>query len=67
MECTKSKNWHFFGIGDTNSPYWSWMVATQVTDTPFGLAFRENLKKERASNFIYVKNDLPEQIHYNTQ
>ena len=32
----------FVGIGETNSPDWSWMVATQVTDVPFGLDFREN-------------------------
>ena len=31
----------FFGIGE-KSPDWSWMVATQVTDIPFGLHFQKN-------------------------
>ena len=45
MECARLKNWHFFGIGRRNSPGWSWMVATQVTDIPSGLFFRGNFKK----------------------
>ena len=29
----------FVGIVETNSPDWSWVVATQVTYTPLGLDF----------------------------
>ena len=36
----------FFGIGETNSPYYSWMVDTEVTDIPVGLAFRGVFKKD---------------------
>ena len=32
----------FVGIGEANSPDWSQMVATQVKDIPFGLAFQGN-------------------------
>ena len=32
----------FVGIGETNSPDWSCMVDTQVTDIPFGLTFWAN-------------------------
>ena len=45
MEFTRLKNWQFFGTVETNSPYWIWIVATQVIDIPFGLAFLENFKK----------------------
>ena len=31
----------FVGTGETNSPDWIWIVATQVTYFPFGLAFLE--------------------------
>ena len=30
----------FVGIGKTNSPYWSWVVDTQVTDILSGLTFQ---------------------------
>ena len=46
MECASLKNWHFFGMGETNFPDWSYMVYTQVTDIPVGSAYWENLKKE---------------------
>ena len=41
----KVENDIFVVIGETNFPDWIWMVATQVTDTPFGLAFLKNFKK----------------------
>ena len=47
MECARLKNWHFVGIGETNDPDWIWMVAMQITDTPFGLSFQENYIKNR--------------------
>ena len=46
-------------IVETNYLDWSWVVATQVTDIPFGLAFRENLKK-RALYWRHGINPLPE-------
>ena len=61
----KVENWHFFGIGETNSPDWSWVVDTQLTYTPFGLAFRVNLKK--GSYLRHVNITLPEKMKYNTQ
>ena len=45
MECAKLKEWIFFGIGETNSQGWTYMVATQVIYTPFVLYFMEKLKK----------------------
>ena len=36
----KVENWYFLVIGETEPPDWSWMMATQVTDTPFELASR---------------------------
>ena len=35
----------FVGIGETNSPDWSCMVATQVTDILFGGSLSGKLKK----------------------
>ena len=46
MECASLKNWHFFGMVETNYPDWVWIVGTQVTDIPFVLAFLDNFKKE---------------------
>ena len=34
----------FVGIGEKNSPDWIWMVATHVTDTPFGVRLSRKLK-----------------------
>ena len=39
MEFVKLKNWHFGWNEIFSPPDWSWMVDTQVTHTPFGLAF----------------------------
>ena len=39
MGCARLKTGIFVGIGAINSPDWNRMVATQVTYTPFGLAF----------------------------
>ena len=46
MEFEWLKNWNCFGIGEIKYLYLGWMVATQVTNIPFGLAFKENLKIE---------------------
>ena len=49
MECSRLKTGVFFRIEETNSPGWTWTVATQVTDTPFvldtpfGLDFMTNI------------------------
>ena len=32
----------FVGTGELFSPDWIWVVATQVTDTPFGLSVLES-------------------------
>ena len=42
MECARFEN-GIFGIGETNFPDWSWMVATPVTDIPVWLASRQTL------------------------
>ena len=52
MEFTRLKNWQFFGTVETNSPYWIWIVATQVIDIPFGLAFLENFKFKKGRPHI---------------
>ena len=39
------KNGIFSRTGKTNSPNWIWIVATQVTGIPFGLAFMKFLKR----------------------
>ena len=39
MEFTRLKDWNVFGLEEKHSSGWSWMVATQVTDAPLGLAF----------------------------
>ena len=44
MECVRLKNWHFGWNENFFPPDWSWMVYTQVTDTPFGLDFWGDLK-----------------------
>ena len=36
----------FIGRRETNSQGWTWRVTTRVIDTPFGLAFLDNLKKD---------------------
>ena len=48
MEC-KSLKTGIFGIGEINYPDWSWIMATQITDIPFGLVFWGGFKKKRAS------------------
>ena len=55
-----------FRIGDKDSPDFSCMVATQVTDIYVGLAFQGNLKKI-ASYWIHLNNPLPEKMKDNTQ
>ena len=65
MECARLKTGMFFGTGK-KTPSWTWMVATQVTDTPFMSAFMANLKKG-ALYWIHGNNTTPEQMNYNTQ
>ena len=42
MECARLKHWNFWCSRRFPPPDWIWMVATQVTDTPFVLDFLEN-------------------------
>ena len=47
---------------------WIWIVDTQVTDIPFGLAFLENFKYiNRASYWRHGNTSLPENTNYNIQ
>ena len=58
----------FLGIGETNFPDWSCMVATQVTDIPVGLTFLGGGGvKKRASYWRHVNTPLPEKMWHNTQ
>ena len=45
MECVRLNIYIYklalFGWGETNSPSWSWMLATQVTDIHFGVILYE--------------------------
>ena len=55
----------FVGIEETNSPDWSWMVATKVTGTPFVFILSGKVKnrKYKASYCRHGNNSLPEQIN----
>ena len=56
----------FFGIGETYSPDWIWMVASRVIDISFVLDFMSNLKKGGASYWRRGNTPIPENIKYNT-
>ena len=47
MECTRLENWNFCWNRIKNSTDWNWMVATQVTDTTFGVILDGKLKNKR--------------------
>ena len=66
MEFEWLKNWNCFGIGEIKYLYLGWMVATQVTNIPFGLAFKENLKN-RASYWRHDNTPLRDKMRYNSQ
>ena len=57
----------FFGIGETNSPDWIWIVATKLTDNPFGNRLYGKLKERRASYWRHGNTPLPGKMKYNTQ
>ena len=67
MECAGLKTGILVGIGETNSPDWSWIVATQVTNNTLGLASRENLEKDKSPYWRHSNTPLPEQMKHNTQ
>ena len=61
------KNGIFIGIGETNSPDWIWMVATQVTYIPFGVSLSGIFFKQRSSYWRLGYIPLPDKRKYNTQ